>query len=400
MYAKRLCYDNVIKLHERKTAAMNKAFKYRLYPTKEQAALFNNTFGCCRKVWNLMLADKLVSYKETGKFVSVTPARYKSEYPFLKDVDSLALSNVQLNLQRAFRDCFSKTRKKNTGFPKFKSAKHSRRSYTTNNQNGTVAISDDRHIRLPKLGKVRAVIHRHPDASWNIKSATVSQDGDGRYYVSVLFEYDVVIPVCKPDMTKVIGMDYASDGLYVDDTGVRGTEHKYYRESQKRLAKAQRRLSRMTGSGKHEAKSANYLKQLRKVNKIHKHVSNQRLDHLHKRSTEIANRYDAVCVEDLNMKAQSNKSFGNGKATMDNGYGMFQSMLSYKLADRGKRLVRVDKWYPSSQICHCCGKRHPEMKDLKIRIMRCDCGNVMDRDQNAAINIRNEGIRILMSSVA
>ena len=93
---------------------MNKAFKYRLYPTKEQAALFNNTFGCCRKVWNLMLADKLVSYKETGKFVSVTPARYKSEYPFLKDVDSLALSNVQLNLQRAFRDCFSKTRKKNT----------------------------------------------------------------------------------------------------------------------------------------------------------------------------------------------------------------------------------------------------------------------------------------------
>ena len=379
---------------------MNKAFKYRLYPTKEQAALFNNTFGCCRKVWNLMLADKLVSYKETGKFVSVTPARYKSEYPFLKDVDSLALSNVQLNLQRAFRDCFSKTRKKNTGFPKFKSAKHSRRSYTTNNQNGTVAISDDRHIRLPKLGKVRAVIHRQPDASWNVKSATVSQDGDGRYYVSVLFEYDAVIPVCKPDMTKVIGMDYASDGLYVDDTGVRGTEHKYYRESQKRLAKAQRRLARMTGSGKHEAKSANYLKQLRKVNKIHKHVSNQRLDYLHKRSTEIANRYDAVCVEDLNMKAQSNKSFGNGKATMDNGYGMFLNMLSYKLADRGKRLVRVDKWYPSSQICHCCGKRHPEMKDLKIRVMRCDCGNVMDRDQNAAINIKNEGIRILMSSVA
>ena len=379
---------------------MNKAFKYRLYPTKEQAALFNNTFGCCRKVWNLMLADKLVSYKETGKFVSVTPARYKSEYPFLKDVDSLALSNVQLNLQRAFRDCFSKTRKKNTGFPKFKSAKHSRRSYTTNNQNGTVAISDDRHIRLPKLGKVRAVIHRHPDASWNIKSATVSQDGDGRYYVSVLFEYDAVIPVHDPDMAKVIGMDYASDGLYVDNMGVRGTEHKYYRESQKRLAKAQRRLSRMTGSGKHEAKSANYLKQLRKVNKIHKHVSNQRLDYLHKRSTEIANRYDAVCVEDLNMKAQSNKSFGNGKATMDNGYGIFQSMLSYKLADRGKRLVRIDKWYPSSKLCHCCGKRHPEMKDLKIRVMRCDCGNVMDRDQNAAINIRNEGIRILMSSTA
>lgn len=377
---------------------MNKVFKYRLYPTKEQAALFNNTFGCCRKVWNLMLADKLVSYKETGKFVSVTPARYKSEYPFLKDVDSLALSNVQLNLQRAFRDCFSKTRKKNTGFPKFKSAKHSRRSYTTNNQNGTVAISDDRHIRLPKLGKVKAVIHRHPDTSWNIKSATVSQDSDGRYYVSVLFEYDAVIPVHDLDMAKVIGMDYASDGLYVDDTGVRGTEHKYYRESQKRLAKAQRRLARMTGSGKHEAKSANYLKQLRKVNKIHKHVSNQRFDYLHKRSTEIANRYDAVCVEDLNMKAQSNKSFGNGKATMDNGYGIFQSMLSYKLADRGKRLVRVDKWYPSSQICHCCGHRQP--MPLKIRVYQCpECGMVFDRDWNAAINIKKEGLRMLRAAV-
>ena len=151
----------------------------------------------------------------------------------------------------------------------------------------------------------------------------------------------------------------------------------------------------MKGSKKHERKSSNYLKQLRKVNKIHKHIANQRKDNLHKLSTEIANQYDVVCVEDLNMKAMSNKGFGNGKATMDNGFGSFVSMLEYKLSDRNKYLIKVDKWYPSSQICHVCGTLHPEMKDLKIRIMRCDCGLVIGRDQNAAINILNEGLRIL-----
>ena len=122
------------------------------------------------------------------------------------------------------------------------------------------------------------------------------------------------------------------------------------------------------------------------------------MDNLHKKSTEIANQYDVVCVESLNMRSMSNKSFGNGKATLDNGYGMFLNMLEYKLQDRGKFFVKVDKWYPSSQICHCCGARHPEMKDLSIRIMRCSCGLLMNRDQNAAINIKNEGLRILKSA--
>jgi putative transposase len=196
-------------------------------------------------------------------------------------------------------------------------------------------------------------------------------------------------------MTNAIGLDYASDGLYVDNKGNVGTNHKYYRESHERLAKAQRKLSRMQGSKKHEVKSNNYMKQLRKVNKIHRHIANQRLDNLHKISTEIANQYDVVCVESLNMRSMSNKGFGNGKATMDNGYGMFLVMLEYKLRDRGKQLVKVDKWFPSSQICHCCGSLHPEMKDLSIRKMECDCGLIISRDQNAAINILNEGLRQL-----
>ena len=375
----------------------NKAVKYRIYPTTEQKIMFSKTFGCCRKVYNLMLADKIESYKATGKFAPVTPAKYKKDYPYLKEVDSLALANKQQDLQAAFHNTFSKSRKKKNGFPKFKSAKHSRKSYTTNNQKGTVAIIDNGYIKLPKVGKVKAVIHRIPDDNWVVKSATVSQESDGKYYVSVLFEFDENKNenTYIADKTNAIGLDYASDGLYVDSNGNVGTNHKYYRESQDKLAKAQRKLSRMQGSRKGEKKSNNYWKQLRKVNKIHRRIANQRLDNLHKISTEIANQYDVVCVESLNMRSMSNKGFGNGKATMDNGYGMFLSMLEYKLSDRNKYLVKVDKWFPSSQICHCCGTLHPEMKDLSIRVMDCDCGYHIDRDQNAALNILTEGLRLL-----
>ena len=373
----------------------NKAIKYRVYPTTEQSIMFAKTFGCCRKVYNLMLSDKIEEYKLTGKFPTVTPAKYKDEYPYLREVDSLALANKQMDLQEAFRNRFNKSRKKNNGFPKFKSAKHSRKAYTTNNQKGTVAIIDNKYIKLPKIGKVKAVIHRIPDSSWIIKSATVSQESDGKYYISVLFEFDNIVNPYIADKTNAIGLDYASDGLYVDNNGNVGTNHKYYRESHKKLAKAQRRLSRMQGSKKREDKSNNYIKQLRKVNKIHRHIANQRLDNLHKISTEIANRYDVVCVESLNMRSMANRGFGNGKATLDNGYGMFLSMLEYKLFERNKYFVKVDKWFPSSQICHCCGTLHPEMKDLTIRTMKCDCGLIISRDKNAAINILNEGLRLL-----
>jgi len=372
---------------------MNKAIKYRVYPTVEQCVLFAKTFGCCRKVYNLMLSDKVDSYNATGKFAPVTPAMYKEDYPYLKEVDSLALANKQMDLQAAFRNCFSRSRKKKNRFPRFKSAKHSRKTYTTNNQKGTVAIIGNR-IRLPKVGTVKAVIHRHPEIGWVVKSATVSQESDGKYYISVLFEFDVPAINHDIDVSNAIGLDYASDGLYVDHNGNKGTNHKFFRESHDRLAKEQRRLSRKTGSKKGSAKSNNYLKQLRRVNKIHRYIANQRLDNLHKISTEIANQYDVVCVENLNMRSMSNKGFGNGKATLDNGYGLFLNMLEYKLSDRGKYLVKVDKWFPSSQICHNCGTLHPEMKDLSVRVMDCDCGYRIGRDQNAALNILKEGLRL------
>ena len=378
---------------------MNKAIKYRVYPTTEQSIMFAKTFGCCRKVYNLMLSDKIEGYKLTVKFPTVTPAKYKNDYPYFREVDSLALANKQMDLQAAFRNRFSKSRKKNTGFPKFKSKKHSRKSYTTNNQKGTVAIIDNRYIKLPKVGMVKAVVHRIAPNNWIIKSATVSQESDGKYYISVLFKFEDNINSYVADKNNAIGLDYASNGLYVDNNGNVGTNHKYFRESQSKLAKAQRRLSRMQGSKKNEVKSHNYIKQLRKVNKIHRHIANQRLDNLHKISTKIANQYDVVCVETLNMQAMSNKGFGNGKATLDNGYGMFLNMLNYKLSNRNKYLIKVSKWFPSSQICHCCGKIHPEMKNLQNRIMKCDCGLTISRDQNAAINILNEGLRLLTEMI-
>ncbi len=371
---------------------MNKAIKYRVYPTIEQTNKFIKTFGCCRKVWNLMLSDKIAYYRTTGESLQTTPAMYKKDYAFLKEVDSLALANVQMNLQKAYKNRFDKNRKKRNGFPKFKSRKHTRKSYTTNNQKGTVAIVDNKYIKLPKIGLVKAVIHRQPEADWIIKSATVSQESDGAFYISILFEFEkIVIQVAKSD--NVIGLDYKSDGLYMDSNGNIGTNHKYYKESHRKLAKAQRRLSRKVGSKKNQTKSNNYLKQLKKVNKIHRHIANQRLDSLHKKSTKIANQYDVVCVESLNMKAMSNKGFGNGKATLDNGYGLFLNMLEYKLNDRGKYFIKVDKWYPSSQLCSYCGKQ--KKLTLQERIYKCDCGLTLDRDLNAAINIKNEGLRLL-----
>ena len=373
---------------------MNKAIKYRLYPSAEQSVMFAKTFGCCRKIWNLMLADKIACYEETKSFGKQTPAMYKKDYPFLKEVDSLALANVQLNLQSAIKNCFDRSRKKQNGFPKFKSAKHSRKSYTTNNQKGTVAIIGNT-IKLPKIGKVKAVIHRQPEVDWTVKSATVSQESDGAFYISVLFEFERnIVQATKSD--NVIGLDYKSDGLYMDSNGNIGSNHRYYRESHEKLAKEQRRLSRKTGSKKNQPKSKNYLKQLKKVNKIHRHITNQRIDNLHKLSTEIANQVDAVCVESLDMKAMSNKGFGNGKATLDNGYGIFLNMLEYKLSDRGKYFIKVDKWYPSSQICSCCGSQ--KKITLADRIYKCSCGLEIDRDYNAAINIKNEGLRLLKAA--
>lgn len=369
---------------------MNRAIKYRVYPTTEQRILFAKTFGCCRKIYNLMLADKIAYYQEHQKTLQTTPAQYKKDYPFLREVDSLALANVQMNLQIAYKNFF---RDKKVGFPKYKSAKHSRKSYTTNNQKGTVSITD-KGIKLPKAGIVKAKIHRVPKEDWIIKSATVSQERDGTYYISILFESEANELYASVTSMSTLGLDYKSDGLYVDSEGNNCDMPHYYRLSQDKLAKSQRKLKHKTIG------SNNYHKHQKKIAKIHRHIANQRKDFLHKKSTEIANQYTCVCVENLNMRSMANKGFGNGKATLDNGYGMFIKFLEYKLKDRGGYLIKVDKWFPSSQLCHWCGYRSENLKDLRIRKWDCPyCGHKgIDRDWNSAINIKVEGLRILESA--
>ena len=371
---------------------MNKAIKIILYPTDEQINLFERTFGCCRKIWNLMLDDKIKYYKQYKKKLQTTPAQYKDSFTYLKDVDSSALANVQINLQRAYTNFF---KNKKFGFPKFKSKKKSKKSYTTNNTNNNIELFKD-GIKLPKAGFVKAEVHRFPEAVWKLKSVTVSKSSDGKYYASILFEFEKEITPVSKYSDKAIGLDYKSDGLYKDTNDEVCNMPHFFRKAQKKLAKEQRKLSRKIGNRKNEDKSNNWYKQQLKVNKIYAHTANQRKDFLHKKSAEIANQYDIVCVEDLDMKSLSNKKFKNGKATMDNGYGMFCRMLEYKLADRGKYFVKVSRWYPSSQLCSNCGYKNPEVKDLRIREWTCPvCGTRHDRDYNAATNIKTEGLRIL-----
>ena len=377
-----------------------RAIKYRVYPTDEQKEFFMNTFYCCRFLWNRLLEDSIAYYKTNKKHCVNTESQYKSVYTFLKDVDSLALMNTRRNLEDAYKRYFNKFSNK----PKFKSRKFSRNSYTTNNQHGTIDILED-GIRLPKVykkyGAVRAKLHRMPMDTWSIKQATVSMDRDGAFYISVLFQFDKTIVKKDTKSAKAVGLDYKSDGLYMDSNGHTGMSIKPYRESEKRLKRLNKQLSKKKGFKKGEIPSKNFLKTQKRIAKVSRHASNQRKDFLHKLSSHLVSEYDVICIEDLNMRSLANKGFGNGKSTLDNGYGMFKTMLSYKLESAGGYLVKVGKFYPSSQLCSCCGARHPEMKISKSNghheYMRCQCGLHMQRDHNAAVNILNEGLRILNS---
>ena len=368
---------------------MNKAIKYRLYPTTEQIEYFQKCFGCCRFVYNQALNWRTSAYKADGTSLNYNDTAFgltalKHQFTWLKEVDSIALQQSLRHLDSAYNSFF----KSKGGFPKFKSAKHSRKTYTTINQNGTVSISDN-SIKLPKIGTIKAKIHRQPLSDWKLKSVTISMDCDGKFYVSCHFEFDKLIYVV-PKSDNAIGLDYKSNGLYMDSNGNIGSNHKYYLESHDKLAKEQRKLKHKTIG------SNNYRKQQLKINRIHKHIANQRLDNLHKLSTEIANQYDLVCVEDINLKAISNNEFHLGKSTNDNGYGMFRNMLAYKLKERGKYFIGVGKFFPSTQLCSNCGRKHK--LTLSERTYTCECGLIIDRDINAAINILHEGIRILQET--
>ena len=361
----------------------NKAYKYRLYPNKEQEILLAKTFGCVRFIYNKMLSDKIEHYKETKEKLNNTPAQYKKEFEWLKEVDSLALANAQMNLQTAYNNFF---RSPKIGFPKFKSRKRNRFSYTTNNQNGTVSIKDGK-LRLPKIGLVRIKLHRLIPEGQKIKSATITKTPSGKYYAAILVEYEQEIPYIELDKNKAIGLDYASHSFYVDSQGRETDYPKFYRNAQEILAREQRKSSLMKYG------SNNYLKQKIRVARLQEHISNQRTDWIHKLSTRLANEYDYICVENINMQNMA-QSLKLGKSTNDNGFGMFRTILAYKLADRGKKLIKIDKWFPSSKMCRFCGNINHELT-LSDRVWTCECGQVLNRDENAAINIMNVGLSMV-----
>ena len=362
---------------------INRAYKFRLYPNEEQKIIFAKTFGCVRFIYNKMLEDKIKYYQETKDKLNNTPAQYKSEFEWLKEVDSLALANAQMNLQSAYNNFF---RNPKVGFPKFKSKRKGKNSYTTNNQNGTISIADGR-LRLPKVGLVKAIQHRAIPLDQKIKSATVEKTRSGKYYVSILVEFEKEAPNIQLDKTRALGLDYSSHNFYVDSQGREADYPKFYRNTQVVLSREQRKLSLMRYG------SNNYEKQRVRVAKIQEHIANQRKDWLHKLSFELAELYDYICVEDINMQNMA-QSLKLGKSTNDNGFGMFRMLLAYKLAERGKQLIKIDKWFPSSKMCRFCGCVNKGLK-LSDRVWTCECGAILDRDENAAINIMNVGLSMV-----
>ena len=364
---------------------MNKAYKFRIYPNTEQQIILAKTFGCVRFIYNQMLSDKINHYEETKQKLNNTPAQYKSKFPWLKEVDSLALANAQMNLQTAYNNFF---RNPKIGFPKFKSKKSNRRSYTTNCVNGNISI-DNGFLKLPKVGLVKLKQHRLILSNYKLKSVTISQTPSGKYYASVLFEYENQIQ--EQELHDFLGLDFSMHGLYKDSNGNEPAYPRYYRQAEERLKREQRKLTLMQKGSKNRSK------QRIKVANLHEKVANQRKDFLHKQSRQIVNAYDCVCIENLDMKAMS-QSLNFGKSVADDGWGMFVTFLKYKLEETGKRLVKVNKFFASSQICNVCGYKNTATKNLSIRAWDCpECGAHHDRDINAAINIRNEGMRLVLA---
>lgn len=383
-----------------------------IFPTEEQKQKILQTLGCCRFVYNYMLSRNRKAY---GRRKANVMSRYemqnllpklKQVYPWLKDADSQALQHSCQRLSEAYKRFF-KTKK---GYPKFRSRKHPVQSYTTNGLYNRHITKQT--IQLPLLGKVRWALKR--DVA-SVKVSPTIRYEDGRFFVSVVVEEERNVSlVAVADNEKAVGLDYKSNGLYVDSNGECADMPHYYRKAQRRLERIQKKLSHqieshIVGYGAkrrpvYDCKLSdckNVQKQRKKLAKLFKHVTNQRKDFLHKKSTTIAKQYDVVCVENLNMNTLANKGFGNGKATLDNGYGMFLTFLQYKLEERGKHLVKVDKFFPSSQICSDCGYKDESVKNLKVRHWKCPCcGEEHDRDVNAAVNIRNKGLRILLKKTA
>lgn len=399
---------------------INRGYKFKILPTKEQKEFFLQSFGCARKVYNLYVSELYECLENAGyqngyidrKILKLSKySEFKKIYEYMKYVDAQALSSAKMDFNSAitkFNSEYDKvsytkrSRKREKtlgikpsfkdlkGMPNFKSIKKNDFSYRTYNQSmenkWNLITLENKQLKIPKLKTmIKVKQHRPLPKDYIIKNCTISMDNKGTFYASLCVEYD--IEVYQIPSEKILGLDYSQHDFYVDSDGRKANYPHYYKKSEERLKRFQRELSRK------EIKSNNWCKQKKKITNLQKHIANQRLDWLHKESRMIANTYDAIIVEDIDLRSMA-QCLSLGKNLHDNGFGMFRTFLKYKLEEQGKQFIKIDKWFPSSKMCHCCGSIKEDLK-LSDRWYKCDCGYENDRDYNAALNIKDCGTRLL-----